>query len=648
MTFTNQITGSFYGGGSAFFTGSSAVSALVPHAYHCAINGRPYMLDLKNNSLVGPASIPALAAQQDNGGEAGESSLSRDDVWRRTFSSWHHGMGQTWHDNADSDSARFRTSRGVDPWTKNRLSLLPSTNIAATPTNATCAVVAPGASSWRYYYDANDFLVYRSTTVNGGGTATFASTTVTGNSTSGGNPNGPWRPICTDGTNVYVVSSIDAAALAVKKIGVSATTTHFSGGDAGNPNFIAWAKGRLMVGHTVSGIQKLYDLTGGTASSTLTIGDANAVMMDAVEAGSYIWLGTRSSTVSRIYRIAADSSTGALTLDGVGLTLPSGEDLYSIFGYENFVFVGSNLGWRCCQVDGTTLTMGPLVKDATHVQCWAARGQYVWFGWTQMDSSTGGLGRIDLGTFVDTLTPAYTTDITAAVTGTIVAAFVTGNQSATGDLNRPIVQFFTNSELVETDNSDYVTSGTLSTGYINYGITDQKTGVAIEVRNEALTVGAIAMSLANFVGATAASVDTVNAQGATGQTMTVNNIAGSEHELMVTITSSGTTSPALTNVTLLVHPAPKSGQYWVLPLLFADVLQCLDGVPRPFDYWDELRRLRLLRSPSTSPAAFQIGNQTFTVFVDDYENHPDRLAWGKGSYQSTCIVKLKELVGVTA
>jgi hypothetical protein len=210
------------------------------------------------------------------------------------------------------------------------------------------------------------------------------------------------------------------------------------------------------------------------------------------------------------------------------------------------------------------------------------------------------------------------------------------------------VQFVSSTMWVETDNQDYVTSGALSTGYVNYGITDQKTAVALEVRNEAVTSGSLSASIANYVGATAAAVDTVNAQGSTGQTMTVNNVAGSEHELTFTLTTASTTSPALTNATLLVHPAPKSGEIWQLPLLLYENVSCLDGCTRPVDVWEELRRLRLLRSPSTQPVSFQIGRETFTAFVDDYENHPHHASWGNGSYNSTCLVKLKILTGVTA
>lgn len=658
--FTYEITEGLYGvdGDAAFFTGSSAVSAAVPAAYHCAINGRPYMLDLKpdryQDRFLGPLSITAQAQQQDTGSVASEASLARDDVWRRSFTSWHHGMGQTWHDASDSDPFMFRTSRGVDVWTKNRVSLLPSTNVINTPTSAICALSTPGgtaASIRRWYFDGNDNTVYRCSNAPGnGGTVSFTTTSVTGNPTIGatGNPNGPWRPICSDGINVYTISSADGAALAVKQITISSSSTFFSGGNAGFPNFIGYAKGRLMVGQTESGVRKLYDITSGAVGSTITIGDANAVMMDAVEAGSYIWLGTKGPVVSRVYRIAADASTGALTLDGVGLTLPDGEQLYSIFGYQNFVFIGSNLGWRCCQVDGTSLTMGPLVKDATRVQCWAARGQYVWFGWSQIDSSTSGLGRIDLGTFTDTLLPAYATDITTTDASNVIGAIVNPNQSVTGDLNRPIVQFVLGQKWVETDNAAYVTSGTLNTGYVNFGLTDQKTAVGLEVRNESLVAGSYTMGVTNYVGGAFSTVDTVLAQGAVGQTMTVNNLSGSEHELQLTITGSGTTPPAVTNLTLLVHPAPKSGEMWQLPLLLYDKVHCLDGCTRSVDIWEELRQLRLLRSPSTQPVSFQIGDQTFTAFVDDYENHPHHGSWDKGSYNSTCLVKLKILTGVTA
>ena len=104
----------------------------------------------------------------------------------------------------------------------------------------------------------------------------------------------------------------------------------------------------------------------------------------------------------------------------------------------------------------------------------------------------------------------------------------------------------------------------------------------------------------------------------------------------------------LGHLPLLVHPAPKSGEMWQLPLLLYDAVHCLDGCTRTVDIWEELRQLRLLRSPSTQPVSFQIGTETFTAFVDDYENHPHHIDWARGSYNSTCLVKLKILTGVTA
>jgi TolB-like protein len=83
-------------------------------------------------------------AQQDTSDLPGEQSLNPDDLWRRSFESWHRGAGQTDFDWADSDEFRFRSSLGVDPWTKRRLSLLNETEVKLASTAAAVLLVVAG------------------------------------------------------------------------------------------------------------------------------------------------------------------------------------------------------------------------------------------------------------------------------------------------------------------------------------------------------------------------------------------------------------------------------------------------------------------------------------------------------------------------
>src|SRR5689334_12860346 len=95
--------------------------------FDVVLNGTGYMVD-KFSQQDKHQSVPMLRQQSDTSGRPGEESLNPAGLWRRAQESWHHGAGQEWLDRADSDPYRFRSSKGVDVWSKWALSLLPAVN----------------------------------------------------------------------------------------------------------------------------------------------------------------------------------------------------------------------------------------------------------------------------------------------------------------------------------------------------------------------------------------------------------------------------------------------------------------------------------------------------------------------------------------
>jgi len=117
--------GAFFG--AAFNSSESISTNLVPSIFPIAIDGKPYNLDFNNPSggnFYRRDSVALLRTQADSARTAGESSVSPEIFWRRSFDSWHFGAGQTHADRETSNPYRFRSSKGMDVWTKGELKSL--------------------------------------------------------------------------------------------------------------------------------------------------------------------------------------------------------------------------------------------------------------------------------------------------------------------------------------------------------------------------------------------------------------------------------------------------------------------------------------------------------------------------------------------
>lgn len=116
-------------------------SDLVPGVLPVAIDGHPYLID---PAAYQRATVQVLRQQADTSFEPGEESLNPQGLWRRSQESFHHGAGQDFLDGrrgrsaysqVSQDPEQFRSSKGIDPWTKGKLSLLHPTLKAWSTTN---------------------------------------------------------------------------------------------------------------------------------------------------------------------------------------------------------------------------------------------------------------------------------------------------------------------------------------------------------------------------------------------------------------------------------------------------------------------------------------------------------------------------------
>ena len=154
--------------GAALNTSTTTVSDLVPSIFPISIDGKPYNLDLNNPSggnFYRRDSISLLRTQADSARTAGESSVSPEIFWRRSFDSWHAGAGQTHADRETSSPYRFRRSKGMNVWDKGELKAL--NNTEAKNISVAAITSATGNGTTITYTARNNFIAGHTVTITG-------------------------------------------------------------------------------------------------------------------------------------------------------------------------------------------------------------------------------------------------------------------------------------------------------------------------------------------------------------------------------------------------------------------------------------------------------------------------------------------------
>jgi hypothetical protein len=592
-----------------FYTGQNR-SVDVPGKWDCSINGRGYMIDLASGEGFSRRSIPLLRNQANTGEQFGEASLNPEGLWRRSQDSWDHGAGQTHLDRDESDRRRFRSSKGIDVWNRWQISLLPDTASKRASTSTNLALQPVG--TFLYLTDGTALLYTTSLT----GTPTW--TTVTGT------PATAPSSIASDGFNVYTAHG--AAGVYRTTRGAATTASH----NTLAATLLGYVKGRLMAANGAS----IFNITSTTVPAALyTQPNTDFTWVGFAEGQSVIYAAGFSGDKSLIYRTAIKADGTALDVPVIAGELPDGEIVRSIDGYLGFVLLGTDMGVRFCASDTAgNLTIGALIRTSSAVRCFEGQDRFVWFGWTNYDGVSTGLGRMDLSTFITSLTPAYASDLMATTQGNVTSVATFANRRV----------FAVSGVGVFSQTTSLVPSGTLDTGLISYGLVDPKAGMLLDVR------------LSSFAGTNTASVAVdggpfaqvgIRSGTSDDEAFQVGQRSGENFEVRHTLTRSATDTsagPVVTRYTLHVYPKQTSGQVFVVPLLLHErVRDRLDNVNfvNVRAEQDELITLQTSRKL----VVYQTGTESHTVLIDDSAfaySHPtsDGKAWN-----GTHNVRLKEL-----
>ena len=355
---------------------------------------------------------------------------------------------------------------------------------------------------------------------------------------------------------------------------------------------------------------------------------------------------------SVIYQNTIEPTGTALTVPVQALPLEGGEYATSLYGYLNYIFVGSNLGVRMCrtlsQYDPTgnqgDLEAGPLLPGLfppgpvnSPVRALIGNNRFMYFGWNNYDNLSTGLGRLDLSTFIDTQAPAFASDLMVSGEGQITS------MDWCNINNQPI--FVVEGNGVYTGTNTVVPSGYVQSGAIGYGIPDDKIVLAGAIGTDQPQHGSISLAVASdAAGSIAYFQGSQGANDPNQKIIPIEAFRGKNFATHLVLTRDPTTlaSPVLNRWMLKAIPGITSGTTISVVLRLWNVEEIL-GQDTFFDPYVEKAFLENLRATQT---VFQYneGPLTYpycTIDEIDWLPHSKQYATVEGGYQGNIIAYIK-------
>lgn len=620
----------------------------------------------------------------------GQGTINTEGLWRRGQLSWHHGSGQLYLDRKDSDDFRFYDSKGVDPWNQNQLTLLPDTveRVADGTTYNWCTTQVAGAYVYHLQANANPAGVCRVRY-----TTDYATWT-----TPTGFPTTNMFEIATDGNKVYAGGN---SGVYVTDVGGSSWTQIIS--DEVDHIFCCGDRVIVTIGPAAWDIT--YNPSGGT-----TLGEAGFNFMtppdplwdwlDATAGESFIYMagvsGSPGGQVGRsvIFQVtipqpsSQNNATQSLQLayGAPALYLDAGEFCGTIYAYEGYVLVGTNLGIRLCRPStlndptvSSGLVKGPLVPNQTHpvqapfqpyignfVSGIVGYERWIWFSWPQFDGSSWGLGRLDLGNLLADLQPAYASDLMVASTSTSDNSHHTLNWCPI--TNGPLIVVPQQGLYTQDFNSSisdavkYVASGTLRSGRLTYDISDMKTVAQANLKLAAANAyapfdtgeGTAALNV-SYDGAGFISLAPLAPNTQANPPTLVSPLTVAEEIEIEAVLTAGSVSnaddsrPFLTRWTVKALPNVVSGIFIYVALMLYVQNEANGDLDfsDPYGDYAYLENLRLSQEIIEYKEASTIGTQfTATCVVQElYWMPQQKRDNADGGYEGDLVVTLKSIVG---
>jgi hypothetical protein len=441
--------------------------------------------------------------------------------------------------------------------------------------------------------------------------------------------------IASDGYNVfysYANGDVDQT-----NAGVSTNSNYVTGIEAGK---LAYVKGRLMVAGQAADKHKIWNITTAAGSSVnnpsalFTHPNTNFNWVGFAAGQNNIYCAGYAGNKSIIYKTAIKADGTSLDIPTVAGELPLGEIVQEIDGYLGYILIGLADGFRFCSADDEgNLVIGPKIETDSAVEEFAGVGQYVYFGWKNYDTTSTGIGRMDISVFISTNQPAYASDLMVTGQGAITDVHEFGNAP---------VFAVSGLGLYKAHATNLVLSGDLESGIYRWGVPDAKFIPKIDLRTHPL-VGSVTVAIKSD-DSSYASFTAFNTSDA--KEVTINGLEDRvfEAEIKVTLTrATTTTGPTLTRWMARAYAAPLRSQIFTVPLLMHHKLN-INGR----EYFQDVdREMTLLRDLVDTPriVTYQENEESFSVVVENVQFVTRQVAKiaNPNDFEGTAIIVMRSV-----
>lgn len=484
--------------------------------YDVAFGTYPFFLGITDEFPYRRQTAPYRKQQIDQSNEPGEQSLSS--WWIRSQSSFHRGSGIKFYDPSAGEAVpyRFSDSRGVDIWTKGKVTLLKDVSSVHYTTGMLWSNGRPSQHARSIKYAGTNGVLlldkYDVDKVSDAGEVHFIDYNA--------GTDDPVFAICDDGTYAYwITNDTVSGKLEVNKKILTGdyltpdTVMFTSPGITVSNAVIEFVKERLVACIN----NKVYEFaTTATTLPTEVYAHPNPdyVFTSITASGPAIYVSGYNGIKSVIHKFTLDTSGAMPTLASAvtAAEMPIGEVVHKIFYYLGYMMIGTNKGVRAAIVndqDGS-LNYGPLIVETSQpVYDFAARDKFVWF--TDTVGTSPGTVRLNLGEEIEPLRFAYANDIYAP---TVTNGSIATSLAFIGDTSR--LAFCGNAISATTEGqggiflesaTNYVQTGYLETGFIRFATIEDKVFKSLHVNMDnsdgGLTVQSISKkgneyTIANF------------------------------------------------------------------------------------------------------------------------------------------------------
>lgn len=452
-------------------------------SYDIAIGSLPFFLNATDETPYRRQTAQYRKQQIDQSNEPGEQSITG--WWVRAQSSFHGGDGINFYDPTAGETVpyRFSDSKGVDVWTKGKVTLLKSCTQGHNMTGAINTNSRSNQFSRSITWSGfNGILLHDEYDVD---------------KIKVGDPSNPVHfidyvsgtddkvyAICDDGTTAYWVTNdlTGAGKLRVYKKVLTGDSTTFNTPMFTSPSIVLtnavmeFVKERIVMCANNS----VYEFSTNASSmptAVYTHPSSSHVFTSITASGPAIYVSGYNGIQSTIQKFTLSTAGVMPTLTSavIAAELPVGEIVHKIFYYLGYMMIGTSKGIRAAEVsdaDGS-IKYGPLIVE-TSQPCYdfAARDKFIWCA-TGVDGEPGVI-RIDLDNEIETLRFAYANDIyypgiSNKVTTSCAFAGSTNQLMFTTPYSNS-----TNGYVYVEHATDLVSEGYITTGAIRYGTLENK------------------------------------------------------------------------------------------------------------------------------------------------------------------------------